>query len=248
MAEQRNPSRRRFVKLCAAAAAAVSTGACMLTRETETLQRFPRALLVDRQGRPIAVDKLAIGRSYIFHYPYVSTPCFLLNLDKPVNGGTPLRTENGQKYNWQGGVGPRHSVVAFSAICAHRMNYPAPQVSFINYRHDKTAFRDKDERTVEQPRIIYCCSEMSVYDPTQGARVLGGPAPQPLAAIKLEYDDDNGTLDAVGAYGGQLFDRFIEEFSLKLILELGRKDVDTLISDSTKVFPLDHYTRNQILC
>jgi arsenite oxidase small subunit len=248
MADQDIPSRRKFVKLCAAAVAAVSSSSCMLTRETETLQRFHRARLVDFKGRPITVEQLDVGQSYIFHYPYVSAPCFLLNLDRSAKGGTPLRTESGQEYNWQGGVGPQHSVVAFSAICAHRMNYPAPQVSFINYRHDETAFRDKDEQTVSQSQVIYCCSEKSVYDPTDGARVLGGPAPQPLAAIKLEYDYDDDTLHAVGAYGGQLFERFVEEFSLKLILELGRTDVDTLIKDSTKVFPLEHYTRNQILC
>lgn len=248
MTAQRNSSRRKFVKVCAAAVAAVSTGSCTLTREAKTLQRFPRAHLVDSKGRPITVDKLVVGRSYVFHYPYVSTPCFLLNLDQPATGGTQLQTEKGDNYQWLGGVGPKHSVVAFSAICAHRMNYPAPQVSFINYRHDKTTFRDKNEQMVEQSRVIYCCSEYSVYDPTNGARVLGGPAPQPLAAIKLEYDYDSDTLEAVGAYGGQLFDRFVEEFALKLTLELGRVDVDTLIKDRTKVFLLEHYTRNQILC
>lgn len=248
MDDQYMPSRRMFVKLCAAAAAAVSTGSCTLIRKTETLQRYHRARLVDTHGRPITVDKLEIGRSYIFHYPYVGTPCFLINLDRPANGGTQLHTESGQKYHWQGGVGPQHSVVAFSAICAHRMNYPAHQVSFINYRHNEIAFRDKDEQTVKQSHIIHCCSENSVYDPTDGARVLGGPAPQPLAAIELNYDYDNDTLDAVGAYGGQLFERFLEEFSLKLVLELGRTDVDTLMQDTTKVFPLKNYTRNQVLC
>ncbi len=248
MSDQGNPSRRRFVKICAAAAAAVTTSSCLLTRETETLQQFPRVRLVDHKGSPITVDQLEVGRSYIFHYPYVCTPCFLLNLDRPANGGTELRTENGDYYNWQGGVGPQHSVVAFSAICAHRMNYPAPQVSFINYRHNKTTFRDMDEQMAEQSHVIYCCSEYSVYDPTEGARVLGGPAPQPLAAIKLDYADDSDTLNAVGAYGGQLFDQFVEKFALRLTLELGREDIDTLISGKTKVYPLDVYTRNQVLC
>lgn len=248
MADQDIPSRRKFVKLCAAAVAAVSTGSCSLTRETKSLQPFQRARLVDPKGRPIKVDQLDVGQCYIFHYPYVSTPCFLLKLDRPANGGTQLHTKSGHKYNWQGGVGPQHSVVAFSAICAHRMNYPAPQVSFINYRHNETAFVGKDEQTVRQSRVIYCCSEKSVYDPTDGARVLGGPARQPLAAIKLEYDDDDDSLHAVGAYGGQMFERFVDEFSLKLTLELGRTDVDTLIKNTTAVFPVDHYTRNQMLC
>ena len=105
-----------------------------------------------------------------------------------------------------------------------------------------------NEQLVERSQVIYCCSEYSVYDPADGARVLGGPAPQPLAAIELVYDYDNDTLDAVGAYGGQLFDRFVEEFALKLTLELGRTDIDTLITDNSKVLPLEDYTRNQILC
>lgn len=33
------------------------------------------------------------------------------------------------------GVGPGASIVAFSAICAHRMSYPTRNVSFIDYRH-----------------------------------------------------------------------------------------------------------------
>ena len=49
MADQGIPSRRKFVKLCAGAVAAVSTGACTLTRETETLQRFHRVQLVDKK-------------------------------------------------------------------------------------------------------------------------------------------------------------------------------------------------------
>ena len=248
MADQGNSSRRRFVKICAATVAAVSTSSCLLTRETATLKHYPRVRLVDRKGRDINVADLASGQSYVFHYPYVSTPCFLLNLDRPCNGGTQLRTENGEEYNWQGGVGPEHSVVAFSAICAHRMNYPAHQVSFINYRNSQTKFVDMNEQLVERSQVIYCCSEYSVYDPADGARVLGGPAPQPLAAIELVYDYDNDTLDAVGAYGGQLFDRFVEEFALKLTLELGRTDIDTLITDNSKVLPLEDYTRNQILC
>ena len=248
MADQDIPSRRKFVKYCAAAVAAVSSSSCMLTRESATVQRFHRAQLVDIKGRPFTLDQLEPGHCHIFHYPYVGTPCFLLNLGQPTNGGALLQTENGQNYKWHGGVGPDRSVVAFSAICAHLMNYPAPQVSFINYRHNETAFRDHSEQDVKKSQVIYCCSEYSVYDPADGARVLGGPAPQPLAAIQLEYDNNDDGLYAVGAYGGQLFEKFVKEFSLKLVLELERTDVESLVKETTKVYPLDKYTRNQVLC
>src|SRR5690606_7160076 len=125
---------------------------------------------------------------------------------------------------WSGGIGPQRSVVAFSAICAHKMTHPARQVSFINYRHSPATFRDSDYRTAERAQVIYCCSEKSVYDATAGARVLGGPAPQPLATILLEQDGD-GTLYAVGTEGGALFDAFFERFSSRLSLELRTEDV-----------------------
>lgn len=247
MADQEYPARRRFVKVCAAFTA-LCTMPRLLEGQAAPLQRHQRVRLVDHLGRPITAEELTEGQNYIFHYPYVSTPCFLLDLGQPANGGTQLRTEKGQKYRWQGGVGPRRSVVAFSAICAHRMTYPANQVSFINYRHDQTAFLDKNKHTSAQSRVIYCCSEKSVYDPAAGARVLGGPAPQPLAAIQLEYDASNGTLTALGAYGGQLFDRFVEEFQFQLAVEYGRDKVRAPVIDSTEVIPLDRYTQNQVLC
>ena len=49
--------------------------------------------------------------------------------------------------------------------------------------------------------MIHCCSEHSEYDPATGARVLGGPAPQPLSAILLEHDKSNDYLYAVGTLG-----------------------------------------------
>jgi len=70
--------------------AGVITGTCTLTRETETLQRFHSAQLVDKKGRPITVKQLDVVQSYISHYPYVSTSCFLLNLNRPAKGGTPF--------------------------------------------------------------------------------------------------------------------------------------------------------------
>ena len=136
----------------------------------------------------INVSALEIGETYLFHYPYVSTPCFLINLGRPVQPGKQLRTRDGQRYRWQGGAGPERSIVAFSAICAHKMSHPAPTVSFINYRHDAVKFRNSQDAIEQRSGVIYCCSERSVYDPASGGRVLGGPAPQPLAAIELDYD------------------------------------------------------------
>jgi arsenite oxidase small subunit len=241
-------TRRSFVKLCASMAAMVISAPQILAREKGVSHRYDRVQLVDDRDKPIRLSNLNVGENYIFHYPFVCTPCFLLNLGEPAAPGTSLRTEDGRAYKWQGGVGPQRSVVAFSAICSHRMTYPARQVSFISYRHQTTAFLDKQDETVRRPQVIYCCSEKSVYDPAQGARVLGGPAPQPLAAVLLEYDKNNDALYATGAYGGELFDQFMEKFAFHLALEYQTDDIQKRVSGTTSVVPLDRYSATRVRC
>ncbi len=241
-------SRRGFVKLCTSAIALVSASPTLLAQPDTAPRRYPRARLVDAHNRPITAERLKTGESYLFHYPHVSTPCFLLNLGKPSAVGSQLSTEDGRPYRWEGGVGPQRSIVAFSAICAHKMSHPARTVSFINYRHQPVTFKDSDERLTQRPQVIYCCSEKSVYDPADGARVLGGPAKQPLAAILLEEDKHDGSLHATGAYGGEMFERFLREFGFRLALELRVADVRALVADSVTVVPLTDYCRNQVLC
>ena len=80
----------------------------------------------------------------------------------------------------RGASGAGRNVVAFSAICAHKLAYPTREVSFIRYQRESSA--------TSSARVIHCCADHSVYDPAQGARVVAGPAPQPLAGIVLEYD------------------------------------------------------------
>lgn len=118
-------NRRSFVRLCASVAALV--GACpeVLASQGAKKRRHERVKLVDRAGRAIGANDLIVGTNYLFHYPYVSTPCFLLNLGRPTASRVSLRTEEGRHYDWQGGVGPQHAIVAFSAICAHKMSHPA---------------------------------------------------------------------------------------------------------------------------
>lgn len=246
MSNDRELSRRTFMRLCAATAALVGGNPALLAQEESTQRRYDRVRLVDADERPILPERLNVGENYIFHYPFVATPCFLVDLGKPTEAVW-LETEDGHRYRWNGGVGPRRSVVAFSAICAHKMTHPAREVSFINYRHREATFRDSNEKTAQQSQVIYCCSEKSVYDATAGARVLGGPAKQPLATVLLEQDDA-GALYAVGTAGGALFDAFFERFSSRLVLEFRTQDIRQPVTGSATVVPLDEYCRNQVLC
>ncbi|UCH54468.1 MAG: hypothetical protein JSW09_09585 [Pseudomonadota bacterium] len=240
-------NRRGFVRLCASALALIGASPSVLAQPDASARRYNRTRLVDDTGLPITAASLAVGENYLFHYPFLATPCFLLNLGKPTTS-TDLQTEDGQRYAWQGGIGPQRSIVAFSAICAHKMSHPAREVSFINYRHERVQFRDAREKKSEREQVIYCCSEKSVYDPAHGARVLGGPAKQPLAAILLEEDKSTGHLYAVGTYGGEMFDRFFKEFGFRLALEHQTSRVRDLVANDTRVVKLTDYCRNQVLC
>jgi hypothetical protein len=55
-----------------------------------------------------------------------------------------------------------------------------------------------------------------------GARVIEGPAPQPLAAVLLEWDAKSDQLYAVGTRGGEMFDAFFEKYTPRLELEVGK--------------------------
>jgi arsenite oxidase small subunit len=248
MSRESKFGRRSFVKLCASAVAMIGANPKLLAKPDSEFHRHHRARLIDTEGHPITPSHLKVGENYLFHYPYIATPCFLLNLGRPTEQDTLLQTEKGKSYRWQGGVGPQRSIVAFSAICAHKMSYPADEVSFINYRHQTVSFRNKREAVIQRSQVIHCCSEKSVYDPFQGARVLGGPAPQPLAAILLEHDERDGSLYAAGIYGGDMFELFFEKFAFRLSLEFKTANIREEVIRTATVMPLTQYCRTQVLC
>lgn len=239
-------TRRGFMQFCTTLLAGLKSAAPVIADQPAT--PFARVRLVDRHQEPVSASRLEIGVSYLFYYPFLATPCFLLRLEESAAEAVSLATEDGQAYRWRGGVGPRRDIVAYSAICAHKMTHPARQVSFINYRPETVAFKDLSEQTRRQSGLIYCCSERSVYDATQGARVLGGPAPQPLAAIELEHDPTDDTLYARGVYGGALFDRFFSEFGQRLVLEFGTFDIQRPVEQTARLMRLDEYCRNTVFC
>ena len=235
-------SRRRFVHLCGAAAALLSQG--KVTARPGPLTAFPTVRLVDVDGQGVRPADLEPEREYVFFYPYVCTPCFLLRLAKPAEPAE-LSTEEGRTYQWPGGVGPEGRVVAFAAICSHKLTHPSGPVSFIGYRQQPVGFQNRQNQIVRQAAVIQCCSEHSIYDPAQGARVLAGPAPQPLASIALELRREE--LLAAGVYGGLLYERFFERFGFRLQLEFGER-AQNLVEQTSRVMPIEDYTRQRIQC
>ena len=231
--------RRDFVQVCAASAAGV---ALPDSKAASTLQArmYRRVKLVDERGQPVRPGSLTIGATYVFDYPFSSTPCFLLRLDKPTPANIALKTETGFDYVWEGGVGPQRNIVAYSAICAHKMTYPTKQVSFIGYRNEPSPVAGPG-------KVITCCSDRSVYDPASGARVVSGPAPQPLATILLQHDPKADELFAMGTFGGEKFAEFFSKFQFRLNLELGPR-ARASVENTTIVKPLENYSTQWAKC
>ena len=229
--------RREFVKFCAASAAAAGASAHAAADATPTL--YGRIGLVDAGGAPLKAAAVAVDRNLIFHYPFAATPCFLLNLGRPAKASARLVTADRRNYEWKGGVGPRRSIVAYSAICAHQLAYPTREISFISYRTEKSP-RNR------LANVIHCCAEHSQYDPAEGARVLAGPAPQPLAAILLEHDAKTDELSAVGTLGGEMFNQFFAKYEIRLSLEGGAPRATA--AATTVVHELENYCRQQVKC
>ena len=230
--------RRDFMQACAAGAAC--TALPDANAAPTQVRMYRRARLVDDKGQPLRLSALQAGTNYVFDYPYSSTPCFLLRLGKPVAGGIELRTESGQPYRWEGGIGADKSVVAYSAICAHKLTYPTKQVSFI-------AYRDAPSPVAGPGHVITCCSDRSVYDPAAGARVVSGPAPQPLASILLEHDPKADVVFAVGTFGGEMFAEFFRKYEFRLQLEMGPRARNE-VEGTAVVRTLDNYSTQWAKC
>ncbi|HYF17171.1 MAG TPA: twin-arginine translocation signal domain-containing protein [Ramlibacter sp.] len=232
--------RRSFLETCTAGAACVGASASLPALAADARPKaYGKALLVDETGRPLPASRLAAQTNYVFHYPFEATPVFLLDLGKAVGPQT-LETRERDTYTWPGGVGPKRSIVAFSAICAHQLVYPTRDVSFISFRKTKARKGLQDE-------LIHCCADHSQYDPARGARVLSGPASQPLCAVLLAHDAKADTLTATGTLGGELFDEFFRKYEMKLSLDVGPR-ARSAVAGQSVVRELSRYCRNNIQC
>ena len=231
--------RRRFLESCVAMSGAA--GLTTLPAWADVAPRlYARVRLAGAAGSPLKARSLVAETNYVFNYPFVGTPCFLLDLGRPVVAPATLRREDGATYTWEGGVGPTRSIVAFSAICAHKLAYPTPDVSFIRYQRQKSP--------TSGAQVIHCCADHSVYDPASGGRVVAGPAPQPLAAILLDYDPASDELAALGTIGAEQFEAFFRKYEFKLTLDHGRAKANRAVGATAVVRELAQYCKQTIQC
>jgi Rieske Fe-S protein len=232
--------RRRFLSACAAIAGSAQIGGAGNTWAETPPHLYTRTLLVDVHGEAVKAAQLAARTNYVFSYPYSGTPCFLLDLGRAVTATDGLLRADGAAYAWTGGVGKSRSIVAYSAICAHKLAYPTREVSFIRFQSNRSPTSDGN--------VIHCCADHSVYDPSAGARVVSGPAPQPLAAILLDYDATRDELYALGTVGAEQFDAFFTKYDFKLTMEYGAGRARAPVGATTVVRELAQYCRQTIQC
>jgi len=57
----------------------------------------------------------------------------------------------------------------------------------------------------------------------------GGPAPQPLAAIELDYDPESDSIYATGTVGGEMFERYFKPWYAKIFQVIKKQKSDLFI-------------------
>ena len=236
--------RRLFLKACARTA--IATAALGVAGRpgpvfADILDNPPRSRLVDADGTPIRASTLEDNQTLIFNYPYKATPALLIRLDRDPAAGAKTRDTEGHEYVWPGGVGPGNRIVAYAGICPHALSYIAHDTAFLHYATGPTSFSDHDH-------VIVCCAHGSVYDPAEGARVVAGPAPAPLAAITLEHNPETDELFATGAVGTELFVRFYKAYKRELRKEYGRKAYRKLAESDVVALPPEAYSEDVLDC
>lgn len=238
--------RRGFFKVIGTSALLVAVSPALVrgvlyAQSGELFRAYEKVQLVDASGKPIKYGALKKETPYLFMYPHASTPCFLLRTDTSTLKEVKLVAEDGTEYLWKGGVGKEKDLVAYSAICPHQLTHPTPSDSFI-------AYVPKGGKTMayKEGGVIVCSSHMSAYDPKAGAKVLAGPAPQPLASIVLEVDKDDH-IWASAVLGPDKFHDYFRSFKPELKDIYGNiRKAKKLVKISAKTVPLKEYSKEII--
>ncbi|MDD5241031.1 MAG: twin-arginine translocation signal domain-containing protein [Sulfuricella sp.] len=235
--------RRNFIKFCGVTTALAGFQAGYPTLRAAELKQYNKVKLVDGKGQPIKAKNLTTKESYVFNYPFMSTPAFLLNLPTKPPGGDKLVGKDGE-YTWEGGTGVDGTVVAFTAICSHQLSYPTKDGSPISY------YATEPSEDAGRTGVIVCCEHDRIYDPAQGGKMIATnkKATQPMAAIRLEYDAAADELYATGVYGTERFNDFFKAYKKELLEEYGPGVAKQEVADTAAVLLLSEYSATKDKC
>jgi arsenite oxidase small subunit len=167
-------SKREFLKAAAAISGVLAVAGIASVMKAIVIPSVPN----QSQGsfpkvKVSSLTELSTGAVVLFNYPLDNEPNILVKLGVKASGG----------------VGPDGDIVAFSQFCQHlgcvwgfvpQGKSPSVNPSF-----------------VAQGPVGYCPCHGSVYDLTEGAKVIGGPSPRPEPQVQLEVDS-SGEIYATG--------------------------------------------------
>ena len=78
--------RRDFLVACSATLLTAVAGSPLTTTTNRTVKRYQASILSDERGQALRASALKPLTNYLFHYPFVSTPCLLIDRGCDVGG------------------------------------------------------------------------------------------------------------------------------------------------------------------
>src|SRR5271157_666093 len=192
-------TRRNFLKIVAVAGVLGAVGGGVGSAlqyagrpPTVGLANYPAVQLQDVDGSVLTASKVmaeynvTTSDALAFDYPLTNEPNLLINLSSPTGN-------SGGATQVPGGVGPKESIVAFSAICQH-LGCSVPSLAFYPSGTCPKSFGGLGF-------YIHCSCHGSTYDATGSASNLTGPATRPLPQVTLQWNRADDTLWAIGVTG-----------------------------------------------
>jgi arsenite oxidase small subunit len=126
------------------------------------------------------VSSLQTNQPVYFNYPLADEASILVKLGTAVTDG----------------VGPDSDIVAFSQVCQHLGCIYA-------FIPPGSSPKCNSSYSSSDP-VGYCCCHGSVYDFSNDAKVISGPAPRPVPRVVLDVDS-SGNIYAIGMSGANIY-------------------------------------------
>jgi arsenite oxidase small subunit len=165
--------RRNFLKLTAATGGAIAIFGLASALKGVTFVPESTTQLAWPKIKVANINSLKLLTPVTFNYPLTNTPNLLVKLGVKAKGG----------------IGPDQDIVAFSDICQHLGCF----YGFVPPKGSPPCNKSYQASLSEG----YCCCHGSQYDFSDGAKVIGGPAPRPVPQVQLELDQSTGDINAV---------------------------------------------------
>ena len=165
--------RRNFLKLAAAGGGAIAILGLASAIKAVTFIPPVTTQLAWPKIKVANKNSLQLLTPVTFNSPLTNTPNLLVKLGVKAKGG----------------IGPDQDIVAFSDICQHLGCF----YGFVPPKGSPPCNKSYEASLSEG----YCCCHGSQYDFSDGAKVIGGPAPRPVPQVQLELDQSTGDIYAV---------------------------------------------------